>query len=201
MLMLRPPRSGFSLIELMITMAVLFLLLLAAIPSFATWVADSRVRSAAESLQNGLRLAAATAVQRNRQSVFALTGETPSADAQPAANGRNWAVSVLPLPGSTAAADSADANSRFVRGDTFGTQAAVKVNGPALLCFSPLGEQISLDAASTGLDTTCAAGNPVVYAVSAPGADRPLQVQVHLGGRVRLCDPAKTLSAENPDGC
>ena len=32
-------------------------------------------------------------------------------------------------------------------------------------------------------------------------AQRQLKVQVFLGGRVRMCDVAKTLSNDNPDGC
>jgi type IV fimbrial biogenesis protein FimT len=37
--------------------------------------------------------------------------------------------------------------------------------------------------------------------VELAGADRPLQVQIKLGGQVRMCDPARTLSATQPDGC
>ena len=39
------------------------------------------------------------------------------------------------------------------------------------------------------------------YDITIPNADRPLRVLVALGGQVRLCDPAKTLSNTNPDGC
>jgi len=75
---------GFSLIELMVTISVMALLLAAAVPSFGPWVANSRVRSTAESLQNGIRLAQTEAVRRNRQVAFTFTNETPSLTAAPA---------------------------------------------------------------------------------------------------------------------
>jgi type IV fimbrial biogenesis protein FimT len=39
------------------------------------------------------------------------------------------------------------------------------------------------------------------FDITNSAADRPLRVLVTLGGSVRLCDPAKTLSAAQPDGC
>ena len=39
------------------------------------------------------------------------------------------------------------------------------------------------------------------YDVSLPGSDRPLRVTVSMGGQVRMCDPARTQSATQPDGC
>lgn len=201
MLSRRPSRSGFSLIELMITLAVLSLLLLATVPSFGHWVGNQRVRSTAESMQNGLRLALASALQRNRSAAFVLTADTPSLAARPASNARNWYVRLLPLADSDERDGDAESATRYVDGSNFGTQGAVTVSGPALLCFGPLGQQVSLDSDATGLGTACNSASPAVYTVSGSGSDRPLQVQVYLGGRVRLCDPAKTLSNEAPDGC
>jgi type IV fimbrial biogenesis protein FimT len=39
------------------------------------------------------------------------------------------------------------------------------------------------------------------YDVTRAGAERRLRIVVALGGRVRMCDPDKALSATNPDGC
>jgi type IV fimbrial biogenesis protein FimT len=197
------PRPGFSLIELMVAITVMTLLMLAGMPALGTWVADSRIRSVAESLQNGLRVAQASAIERNRRAVFALTASTPSLTAKPAANQTHWYARLLSLDGSDEADSDADAAKRFLRGSSDATMAGVSITGPALVCFGPLGRQISLDSSATGLDTACTAADPVTYIVTSASNSgaRKLQVQVNLGGRVRMCDPAKQLSQDNPDGC
>ena len=43
---------GFSLVELMVTVAVLSLLMTLAVPSFNEWIQNGRIRTAAESIQS-----------------------------------------------------------------------------------------------------------------------------------------------------
>lgn len=197
--------GGFSLIELMIVVAVLALLLVAAVPAFGTWVADTRVRSTAEALQNGLRLAQAEALRRNRRSAFVLTQATPALGATPAKDGPHWYVRMLLLAASDESDDpkkDAAAATRFVEGGGTGVSAQVGIKGPAAVCFGPLGSLVALDEDATGLDTACAASGMVTYEVSAPLAGtRALHVQLHPGGRVRMCDPARKLADGEPDGC
>jgi type IV fimbrial biogenesis protein FimT len=198
--------AGFSLIELMVTITVLVLLLMAALPALGHWVADSRIRSVAESLQNALRQAQGAAMAQNRRSVLALTNATPALTALPAANGSRWYVRLLPLDGSDESDDpGADPNAktRFLGGNSVAAQSNVTITGPALLCFSPLGRQTSVADSATGLTVGCTATDGATYTVAAANdaGARVLKVQVDLGGRVRMCDSAKLLSNENPDGC
>jgi type IV fimbrial biogenesis protein FimT len=198
--------AGFSLIELMVAITVLGILLLAAMPALGTWVADARIRSVAESLQNTLRLAQASAMQNNRRSVFALTGVTPSLRARPVDNGSRWYARLLPLKDSDESDDpkvDPDAPKRFLGGSSVAAQAGVTVTGQALLCFSPLGRQTSLADTATGLSVACTAGEPATYTVTVAGnaSARQLKVQVDAGGRVRMCDPARSLAKGQPDGC
>jgi type IV fimbrial biogenesis protein FimT len=199
-------RAGFSLIELMISLVVLMTLLAAGMPALGTWAADSRIRGVAESLQNGLRVAQAAAIAHNRQAVFALTASTPALTAPPVDNGSNWYARLLPLPGSDESDDStadADAHTRYLQGSSYGRESGVSIQGPALLCFGSLGQQVSLDSGSTGLDTACSSGRLVTYTVTdgRSSSAHTLQVQVNLGGQVRMCDPARQLSDDHPDGC
>jgi len=204
--MLKPlgSSSGFSLIELMVVVVVLALLLLAAAPSMGSWVVDARIRSTAESLQNGLRLAQAEALRRNRRSAFVLTSEAPALGAQPVANGGNWFARALLLSGSDESDDADDdaaAPQRFIEGGRF-EASSIKITGPALLCFGPLGRQIGLDAKASGLGVPCETADPRIYEVSSSvKGTRTLQVQVNAGGRVRMCDLARKLSEGHPDGC
>lgn len=197
---LRP--YGFSLIELMITVALLSLLMLVAAPAMATWIADSRVRTVAESLQNALRLAQSQAMHRNRLSVFALTSAQPAWNAPPIKNGSNWYVQVQPLASSDEVTNATAADF-FVQGNAFATQSGVSIAGPSLLCFGPLGQQTAVDAGSTTLGVACTKADPTVYTVSNPSKtnSRTLKVFAYVGGRVRMCDPSKTLSSDHPDGC
>lgn len=73
---------GFTLIELMITVAVLAVSLGLAAPSFVQTMANYRVRSAAESMINGLNYARGEAVRRNSAVSFTLnvTGSGWSVD-------------------------------------------------------------------------------------------------------------------------
>ena len=45
--------SGFSIIELVVTVTVLGVLTALALPSFGRWIANTQVRGMAESIQNG----------------------------------------------------------------------------------------------------------------------------------------------------
>ena len=186
-------RRGFSLVELMVTLTVLAMLLTAAIPAIGNWIANARVRSVAEELQNGVRLAQTEAVRRSRQTVFALTNAQPSLTAAPVDDGSNWFVRALPL----FATEVVD-GTFFAQGGTLAQQGAVSIDGPALICFNSLGRQVAN--AATGLGANCTPADPIVYDISRAGSDRALRVQVFLGGRMRMCDPAK-LIADQPDGC
>ena len=75
----RDPGRGFTLIELLTTLSVLAVLIQLSLPSFTIWISNTRVRTVADTLQNGVRLAQAEAVRRNRQVVLSFTNGTPVA--------------------------------------------------------------------------------------------------------------------------
>jgi type IV fimbrial biogenesis protein FimT len=64
--------AGFSLIELMIGLAIAAVLLVLAMPSYSVWIADAQIRNAAESIADGLRYAQSQAVARNSTIEFVL---------------------------------------------------------------------------------------------------------------------------------
>ncbi len=200
---LRGANAGFSLIELMVTITLIGLLLVMAIPSFGRWSADAHTRAAAEDLTNAIRLTQSTAVSRGRVSLFALTNTTPPAVAStPVANGSNWFAVLNPLGGPAGGSGEAAA---LILASTEGTQHHVTITGPALVCFSSLGRQITLASTDTSVAAACTAptsdASPTTYNVSQVSGTRQFKVVVYSGGRVRMCDAAKTLSSSNPDGC
>lgn len=198
---LRPsahPARGLTLIELLVTLAVMATLLVAATPPLTAWMANAKVRSSAEQLQNSLRLAQSEALRRNRQTALALTNGTPSLTATAVANGRNWFIRALPK----LAGETAD-DGWYVQGVSLPSGTRVSITGPGALCFNTIGRPVTNG--STGLGVNCSAPTnattPTTYDLTVGGTTRALRVQVFLGGQIRLCDPAKTLSSSVPDGC
>jgi type IV fimbrial biogenesis protein FimT len=189
----RLPARGFSLLELMVTVSVFGVLIAAALPTFSTWVSNSRVRSVTENLQNGLRLAQTEAIRRNRTVVFALTNDPPGIEAEAAENGKGWAVFSVGL--------LADEDLEFVQGGELGSVANdVSVTGPATLCFGLSGRLVNPTDATGVAGEDCQLGN-ATFVVERSGADRNLHAIVSAAGQIRLCDPAQTLSDTAPEGC
>ncbi len=200
--MLRTPAralGGFSLIELLVTMSLISILMVIAVPAFGKWSADAHVRAAAESLINALRLTQATAVSQGRTSIFALTTDSqPSLSSSAVSPAANWLAVLNPMLGNDVQTPV------LVLKSTEGTQHGVTITGPALTCFNSVGRQVALTPTVAPLSAgTCSlpASDPAVYTVTRTSASRSFKVLVYIGGRVRLCDASKTLSSTNPDGC
>jgi type IV fimbrial biogenesis protein FimT len=181
-------QRGLTLVELVVAMALMIMLLFLAAPNFTTWINNTRVRTVAEVLQNGVRFAQAEAIRRNRSVVFYLTNAEPSLAAAAVANGPNWGSRTLSL-------FPADVP-QFIKGGALSDVAAgVTINGPAAVCFNSAGQQVTVVAEG------CAAAVATYDVARLPLADRSLRIVVSLGGRVRMCDPNKVLSATVPEGC
>jgi type IV fimbrial biogenesis protein FimT len=198
MLKLRPARAaGFTLIEMVVTVTILGILAMLAMPSFITWIANNKVRTVGDALQNGLRLAQAESLRRSRQVVFSLTNSTaPQTSLTAAANGSNWSVNFV----KSSTLDASDAASFIEAGVLASVAPGVQITGPAAVCFNSVGRLVAN--ASTGVDgASCTVESAPSYDITLTGADRKLRVIVALGGQVHLCDSAKTLSASVPDGC
>jgi prepilin-type N-terminal cleavage/methylation domain-containing protein len=67
---------GFTLIELMIALAIAALLAILAMPGYSLWIADGQIRNAAESIAGGMRYAQAEAIKESSQVEFVLDPTT-----------------------------------------------------------------------------------------------------------------------------
>lgn len=203
-------QAGFTLIEMMVTLVLFAVLTALAIPAFSTWSRNSKIRAVAESLQTGLRLAQTESMRRNRQVVMTLTNSKVTAENVTsqivAANGNYWSLS-------TVQAYTGDSPVFIESGVLSDVAANVKITGPAAICFNALGRLVANSSPGfTGAE--CETPSPpaspstspamlaydIGFADTLEGQDRPLRVTVALGGQVRLCDRAKSLS-DHPDGC
>jgi type IV fimbrial biogenesis protein FimT len=201
-------QRGFTLIELMVAITLFAILLAIAVPAFTQWVRNAQLRGIAETLQNGLRQAKATARAVERVVVFSTTNAQPAFGAPAAVNGLNWSVQTIPLLGGT------DANHpQFVKGGRFASETSgsgitvTVTGGPAALCINPQGRLVANPAPGVGAGVECAvpAGQYVRYAIvrtpSVAGKDRRYGVEITQFGEVRMCDLDRDLSATVPDGC
>jgi type IV fimbrial biogenesis protein FimT len=175
-----------------------------------TWIRNNKVRTVADSLQTGLRLAQAESLRRSRQVVFSLTNSTtPTVIPLPAvAGGTSWAI--WTLPSMTTAADE---TSTFVQSGVLTSAASSQVTiattgNVSTVCFNSMGRLVNNAGANvvgiTGGDLCVQpTGAPPVlkFNIALAGADRPLQVNLGLGGQVHMCDPNVAISDAHPEGC
>jgi len=176
---------GFTLIEMMITLAVFALLFMVGLPSMTTWLQNQQIRASAEGLQAGLQFARTEALRRNAQVRFQLV-DTLTAACALANNGSNWIVSINNPAGlcDVPESDAAAPLTIQKRSGAEGTPNAVlAATGGSTVVFNGLGR--TSGAAITRIDVSNASGN-----CQPAGPIRCLRLNISSGGQVRMCDPA-----------
>ena len=184
MLTVRHNQRGFSLIELAAAMAVVAVLMALGTPSFRTWIQNTQLRTASESISAGLQLARAEAVRLNTNVQFTLTGATL----------QDWTVGCVTPVGDLNGDGIADCPATIQsRSGTEGTPNAQVAANVTNVIFSGLGRAntaMTLNLTNSTGGTCMAAGGPM----------RCLNILVTTGGQVRMCNPNINRNT-NPQGC
>lgn len=185
---MRTPR-GFSLIELVIGMVILAVLLSIAMPAFSNWLRNAKVRTAAESVQNGLQLARAEAVRRNNAVRFSLVTTIDDSCALAVA-GPSWVVSMDDPAGQCASPASDTVAPRIIqsRNGAEGSSATTIAAEQSAFVFNSLGRVTPTPAGSVAINISSPAAG--CMADASPGPVRCLRIVVSVGGQIRMCDPA-----------
>jgi type IV fimbrial biogenesis protein FimT len=171
---------GFGLIELLITIALLGILTTLAVNNFGTWIQNSQTRSVAEALQNGIRLAQTEAIKLSESTSFNITGNA-------------WTVTAMQRGNSTYSLDTTIGSAGIIHNGVFPDSRSISISTAkdfgllTTLRFNSMGRLVSPT-------------NNVKYIITNSRGSRRFQVSVSIAGRVRMCDPYKTLSESNPDG-
>ena len=172
--------SGFSLIELMIVLVIVGIGLLVGLPSYANWVANSRIRNAAESIQNGLQLARAEAVRRNASVSFVLAADS------------GWTLGCVNATAECPAAIQSRAASEGSAGTTAVMSNSLTAN---TVFFNSFGASVT----AAGAAGPARVDIDVDSATLAAADSRNLRVSIFSGGSVRMCDP--NLGGTDPRRC
>lgn len=184
---------GFSLVELMIGIAVLAIVLTVGLPSLTTWVQNTQVRTASENIYAGLQLARAEALKRNTNVRFQLVTTLTSACAL-STSGTNWVVSLVDPTGACNVDPSDTTSPQIIQkwSSTEGApKAAVSATGASSVVFTGLGR-----VSGTGISQIDISNPTGGSCVAASGSMRCLRIQVSTGGQMRMCDPAVTATAD-----
>jgi type IV fimbrial biogenesis protein FimT len=184
---------GFTLVELMVTLAVVAILLVASVPSFIDFFDKTRVRGAADGVISLISNARAEAVKTDLNVSVAMVGSGSSwcvgANAATPPSGGNPAGDALPCD----CTDPADVSQCRVAGQRsaveVGTYPDVRVGAlPAALTFnSNLGAIEPLGTRSVTL--------------TSPNGTFDLAVEVNALGQARLCVPTGKPSITGVSAC
>ncbi len=168
--------SGFTLIELLIGLAIMVIVLAMGMPSYGTWVQNTKLRNAAESFTNGLQLARANAVKRNSNVSFTLGVDSA------------WTVQCAG-PVFTIACPVGNIESRAT---LEGSSDAVNVASASgtVFVFNSLGQLTAPVPVAPLTFIEIAVTNELT------SGSRPLNVRVGIGGDVTMCDPSLAAASD-----
>lgn len=168
--------AGFTVVELMVTLAVVAILAAIAVPTMRNVIENSHIRATSQSLQNGLALARAEAVRLNTQVELVLTAG-------------GWNIQLV--------SDGTLLRQASGKELASGTSVTTTPAGSDRVTFDAFGRTVAInptDASAAITDIDVEATNPS----GSPGY-KPLQIQITNGGLARLCDPA--VASTEPKAC
>jgi type IV fimbrial biogenesis protein FimT len=166
---------GFSILEVVIVVAIIGILLATGVPSFFTYTQNMQIRSAAEQITAGLHIAKNEAIRRNALIQIALV------------NNSGWTIT----DANGAVLQSRDANEGSVN-----VTSVIAPAGTNALTFNGMGRVAPTNDDGTPAITQINLTNlQITNAIDR----RTLQIMVPVGGAVRLCDPL--VSGTDPRTC
>ncbi len=173
---------GFSLVELMVVIAILAIVLSIAVPSLQSWIQNARVRSTAESIMAGFQIAKNEALRRNTTVRLTFNADT------------SWVVGCDPFDNNDANGDGLEdcpsvIKSRSASDGSTNISATVTPAGAKSVLYTGFGR------------IRGGAENPITSVDVPSGAQAGAStLRIALtGGSIKMCDPA--IAAGDPRAC
>jgi type IV fimbrial biogenesis protein FimT len=197
------PARGFTLIEMVVVVAIVGILVGLGASSYSAWVANSRIRTAAETLASGLSAARNEAIKRNRLVRFHLVSDL-GAGCTLSSSGTSWVASLNDptiTAGEQCDIDISDTTAPFIVAKKSAAEQASEVTITALngvgapadtIVFNGLGRVASRNTAIARIDIDSSA--------IAAAQTRELRIELTTpgglpGGLIRMCDPDPVITA------
>lgn len=199
MLGTRSKQRGITMMEIMVTLAIIAILLAIGVPNLSVWLQNTQVNATAESVMSGLQLARAEAVRQNTRARFMLPG---------AAGLSSWAVAsdsltaqgTFPNPVQNSGAKEAGSNARL--GVSASTPALTQCCTTAIAAGTGMGGNPSPGVVFNAFGQSVADSTITKISridVTNPGTTRRLVILISDSGAAKVCNPA--LPATNSRGC
>jgi type IV fimbrial biogenesis protein FimT len=173
--------AGFTILELMVALTIASLLMTIGMPSFTTFVRNSEIRSTAESISNGLRVARTEATRLNKtvSFTFVVGGGNPG-----------WAINEFNQTTTTLVQPPIQQYAKLEAGKS--SKAVTTPANAVSVTFNGLGRVISPSPIATPNLQQINVG-PIVA-----GEARTLRIYVDDARGIRMCDPDPAIAALIP---
>lgn len=195
-------QRGITMMEVMVTVAIVAVVMAVGLPSMSTWIQNTQVKSTAQSILTGLQLTRAEAVRQNTLAMFTLTGNIyGTADwsivtASPTGSFTSGTTQIQKAPSS-----EMGANARI--GVSSATQATSSCCATAITAGTGTGASpnVVFDAFGRASGITRIDVTNTVDANSSADevANRRRVILISPSGTVKICRPS--LASSNPQGC
>jgi type IV fimbrial biogenesis protein FimT len=191
--------QGFSLIELMVGLALLAFVLMMGVPAFGAFLQNQKLRDVATSTLAAVQFARTEAIRVNGNVDFVMTDTTPDVsnftDLTASTSGRNLLIRGNVYNPSTGQNEPKLLEMKGAHegsGQAQDTTAVVQVTATTgQVTFTPLG------GTTLAADEVIQITNPAGGTCHASGGTmRCLNVVITRGGQVRMCDPAVTAAGD-----
>lgn len=185
-----PKSSGFTLIEMMIVIAIFSITLTFGVSSYRTWVQNTQIRNAAESIQDGILRARAEAVKCNANVAFTLLKNAALV------LDSSWTVTHVNVCGDVTTGGFAAGTALESRYSSEGSKNVAITADSATITFGNLGTVVP------NTDGSAALTQVNLQSSGTAAADlRKLRVAVGAGGNARVCDPNLNSASTDPRRC
>lgn len=175
-------QHGFTLVEMIIVVAILGVLGALAVSSYTIWIENSRIRNAADSIQTGLQKARMEALKRNADVQFVLDDNSA------------WSIGCV----NVTADCPGEIETRVAKEGSSANITVTATPDATTVVFTNLGRVRS---AAQGAAEDPFTRLDIDNAALAEADSRELRVLIDAGGINRLCDPYTGLPATDPRKC